>query len=126
MTTADLTDPSAYERELRRLAAGSRQRYESLRKDVRRSVRKGEAVADPAAAPLAIAAARRVQRQRTWTWSVIVPALVLGILGVLIGGFALYWYLLTVLPTVLTEPWRARRRRSRALSAEAANLGLTL
>lgn len=123
---ADLNDPSAYERELRRLAGGSRRRYESLRRDVRRSVRKGEAVADPAAALLAIAAARRVQRQRTWTLSVIVPAVVLAVLGVLIGGFALYWYLLTVVPALLTEPWRARRRRSRALSAEAANLALTI
>ena len=95
-----------------------------LRRDAIRAVRAGRPVAHPAAAPLAIAAARRVQQQRTWGPSVVVPAAVLAVLGALIGGFALVWYLLTVVPTLLTEPWRARKRRDRALSAEAANLAL--
>lgn len=98
------------ERELRRVAI--------------RAVRHGGPVADPAAASMAIAAARRVQQQRTWGPSVIIPAAVLAVLGVLIGGFALVWYLLTVVPTLLTESRRARKRRDRALSAEAANLAL--
>lgn len=94
------------ERELRRVAI--------------RAVRHGAPVADRAAAPLAIAAARRVQQQRTWGPSVVIPAITLAVLGVAIGGFALIWYL----ATLLTEPFRARRRRDRALSAEAANLAL--
>jgi hypothetical protein len=117
-------DPSAYEHELRRVAGGSQWRYEKLRWELARTVRRGEAVQDRRAAPLAVIYARRVQRQKTWPLTVIVPTLVLGVLGFMIGGFALIWYLLTVVPTVLTEPMRARRRRDRALSAEAANLAL--
>jgi hypothetical protein len=89
-----------------------------------RAVRRGEAVDDPRAAALAIATARRVQATPTWTWSVVLPAAVLGVLGVLIGGFALVWYLVTVVPALATEPHRARRRKDRALAAEAANLAL--
>jgi len=95
-----------------------------LRRDALRAVRQGGAVANPAAAPLAIAAARRIQAQRTWGPSVVVPAITLAVPGVLIGGFALIWYVATVVPTLATEPWRARRRKDRALSAEAANLAL--
>lgn len=87
-------------------------------------MRRGEAVSDPRAARMAVAAARHVQQQRTWTWSVVVPALVLAVLAVWIGGFALIWYLLTVVPTLASEPFRSRRRKDRALSAEAANLAL--
>ncbi len=101
---------AVYEQQLRRVAI--------------RAVRQGGPVADPAAAHLAVAAARRVQQQRTWGPSVVIPAITLAVLGVAIGGFALIWYLATVVPTLLTEPWRARRRRDRALSAEAANLAL--
>lgn len=96
----------------------------TLARDAGRAVRRGETVADPRAAALAVAAARRVQRTPTWTWVVVCPAVLLGALGLMIGGFALVWYLLTVVPALLTEPWRARRRRDRALSAEAANLAL--
>jgi hypothetical protein len=123
VAAADL-DPAAYERELRRVSGGSQWRYEKLRWEVARTVRRGEAVQDPRAAPLAVAYARRAQRQKTWPLSVVVPTIVLGVLGFLIGGFALVWYLLTVVPMVLTEPIRARHRRDRALSAEAANLAL--
>ncbi|MGH9224648.1 MAG: hypothetical protein ACRD2W_12920 [Acidimicrobiales bacterium] len=124
MGRADLSDREAYERELRRLAAGDPRRYTYFRREVSRSVRRGEAVTDPAAAPLAIGVARRVQVTRTFPWYVVLPTLVLAVLSVFIGGFALVWFLATVLPTVLTEPFRARRRRSRALSSEAANLAL--
>ena len=95
-----------------------------LRRDAIRAVRQGGPVGNPAAAPLAVAAARRVQAQRTWGPSVVIPAITLAVLGVLIGGFALVWYCATVVPTLATEPWRARRRKDRALSAEAANLSL--
>lgn len=89
-----------------------------------RAVRRGQAVDDPRAASLAIVTARRVQATPTWTWAVVCPAVLLGVLGVLIGGFALVWYLLTVAPALATEPYRARRRKDRALAAEAANLAL--
>ena len=96
----------------------------ALRREAIRAVRRGEAVRQPAAAPLAIVAARRVQQQRTWPWSVIIPAVVLAGLGIAIGGFALIWYVLTVVPAIASEPWRARRRRDKALSAELANIAL--
>lgn len=79
---------------------------------------------DPAAAPLAVAAARLVQLQPTWPWLVIVAAAGLAVLAVLIGGFALIWYVATVVPALVAEPFRARRRRDRALSAELANLAV--
>jgi len=119
---AGVSDREAYERELRRLAGGDTRRYVYFRREVNRAVRRGEAVRDPSAAPLAVAVARRVQLAKTFPWYVVVPTLVLAVLAVLIGGFGLVWYLATVVPTVLTEPFRARRRRKRALSAEAANL----
>ena len=124
MGRADLSDREAYERELRRLAAGDPRRYQHLRRDVNRSVRRGEAVTVPAAAPLAISVARRVQHAATYPWYIVVPTFVLGVLSGAVGGFGLVLYLLTVVPTVLTEPIRARHRRDRALSSEAANLAL--
>lgn len=95
-----------------------------IRREVGRAVRRGEAVPDPHTARLAVAIARRVQLAPTWPWSTVVPVIVLAVLSVLIGGFALVWYVATVVPTVLTEPWRARRRKNRALAAEAANLAV--
>ena len=124
MGRAELSDREAYDRELRRLAAGDPRRYIYFRRDVNRSVRRGEAVMDPAAAPLAIALARRVQLAPIFPAYIVVATVVLGLLGLLIGGFGLVWYCATVLPVVATEPIRVRRRRTRALSAEAANLAL--
>ena len=124
MGRADLGDREAYERELRRLAAGDPRRYQHLRRDVNRSVRRGEAVTVPAAASLAIAVARRVQAAPTYPWYVVLPTFVLGVLSGAYGGLGLVLYLLTVVPAVLTEPLRARKRRDRALSSEAANLSL--
>jgi hypothetical protein len=124
VSRAKLDDRAAFERELRRMAAGDRRRYEYFRREVARSVRKGEAVVDPSAAPLAIAAARLAQKAPVWPWTVVVPVVVLAALALAIGGFALVWFVATVVPAVATEPLRARRRRNRALSAEAANLAL--
>ena len=121
---AELGDREAYERELRRLAGGDRRRYAYFRRDVNRSVRRGEAVLDPLAAPLAITMARRVQKAPIFPWYLVLAILGLGVLGFMIGGVGLYFYVGAVVPTVLTEPWRARRRRTKALSAEAANLAL--
>ena len=87
-------------------------------------MRRGQAVGNPEAAELAVDNARIVQLRPTWPPSVVIPAIILGVLGVWIGGIALIWYLATVVPALLTEPWRARRRRDRALAAEAANLAL--
>jgi uncharacterized membrane protein len=120
----DAADRGAYERELQRLSRGSLRRYAHLRAEVARAVRRGEAVRDPIAAPLAVAAARLVQVQPTWPWLVIVAAIGLAVLAVMMGGFALIWYVATVVPALIAEPFRVRRRRDRALSAELANLAL--